>query len=286
MRVLLIESEPEDVLFLRDVLTEIGEGRYWNNWVNIEILHAGSWKEASAILSNEPVDIALLDLDLADSQGMETFRRAQSDAPGVPTILLLNGQEESLGLRLLRDGAQDYLVKREVDCAPLAHAMRNAIERHRTLTAARVASTHDTLTGLLNRAGFVTSADHDRKLAERLGRRLLVMVAEPKNLGEIATAYGEQRKDLALVEAADHLRTLAGPADLVARIGATRFGLTIFDTDFESLEAAWSRIHAALLEHRIQCGAAIFSADHPATLDSLLEQAASDLAPHRMAMRM
>lgn len=286
MRVLLIESEPEDVLFLRDVLTEIGEGRYWTNWVNIEILHAGSWKEASAILSNEPVDITLLDLDLADSQGMETFRRAQSAAPGVPTILLVDAQEESLGLRLVRDGAQDFLVKKEVDCAPLAHAMRNAIERHRTLTAARAASTHDTLTGLLNRAGFVTSADHDRKLAERLGRRLLVMVVEPKSLGEIATAYGEQRRDLALVETADHLRALAGPADLVARVGETRFGLAVFDTDFESVEAAWSRIHGALLEHRIVCGAAIFSADCPATLDSLLEQAASDLAPHTLAMRM
>jgi diguanylate cyclase (GGDEF)-like protein len=290
MRVLLIESEPEDALFLRDVLTEIGEGRYWTNWVNIEVLDARSWSEASAILSNEPVDIALLDLDLADSQGpnnqaMETFRRAQSAAPGIPMIVLVGAQEESLGLRLVRDGAQDFLVKKQVDCAPLAHAMRNAIERHRTLTASRAASTYDTLTGLVNRAGFVTSADHDRKLAERLGRRMMVMVAEPKNLGEIATAYGEQRRDLTLVEAADHLRSLAGPADLLARIGCTRFGLAIFDTDFESVEAAWSRIHAALLEHRIQSGAAIFSADHPATLDSLLEQAANDLAPNTLAMR-
>lgn len=290
MRVLLIESEPEDALFLRDVLTEIGEGRYWTNWVNIEVLDARSWSEASAILSNEPVDIALLDLDLADSQGpnnqaMETFRRAQSAAPGIPMIVLVGAQEESLGLRLVRDGAQDFLVKKQVDCAPLAHAMRNAIERHRTLTASRAASTYDTLTGLVNRSGFVTSADHDRKLAERLGRRMMVMVAEPKNLGEIATAYGEQRRDLTLVEAADHLRSLAGPADLLARIGCTRFGLAIFDTDFESVEAAWSRIHAALLEHRIQSGAAIFSADHPATLDSLLEQATNDLAPNTLAMR-
>jgi two-component system, cell cycle response regulator len=285
MRVLLIESEQEDGLFLRDVLMEIGEGRYWDNWVNMEVLHAASWEQASAILANESVDIALLDLDLSDSQGVETYRRAQNAAPAVPIVLLVGAQEEFLGLRLVRDGAQDFLVKKEVDCAPLAHAMRNAIERHRILTASRAASTHDTLTGLLNRAGFVTSADHDRKLAERLQRRLLVMVAEPKNLGEIVTAYGEQRRDLGLVEAADHLRSLAGPADLVARIGCTRFGLAIFDTDFESVESAWSRIHGALEEHRIRCGAAIFSADHPATLDSLLEQAASDLAPNTFAMR-
>jgi diguanylate cyclase (GGDEF)-like protein len=285
MRVLLIESEAEDVLFLRDVLTEIGEGRYWNGWVNMEILHANSWGEASAIFANEPVDIVLLDLDLSDSQGLETFRRAQLAAQAIPMVVLVGTSEESLGLRLVRDGAQDFLVKKQVDCAPLAHAMRNAIERHRIVTASRAAATHDTLTGLLNRAGFVAAADHDRKLAERLGRRLMVMVAEPKDLGEIATAYGEHRRDLTLVEAADHLRSVAGPADLLARIGCSRFGMAIFEADFESLEASRARIRAALLEHRIQTGAAIFSADHPVTLDSLLEQAANDLPPNTFAMR-
>src|SRR5579863_2656934 len=152
MRVLLIESEPEDVVFLRDVLTEIGEGRYWNNWVNMEILEATSWTQASSILSSEPVDVILLDLDILDSQGVDTFRRAQLAAPHIPMVLLVGASEEMLGLRLVRDGAQDFLVKKHIDCGPLAHAMRNAIERHRMLTAQRAASTHDTLTGLLNRA--------------------------------------------------------------------------------------------------------------------------------------
>ena len=51
MRVLVIESDPEDLLFLREVLVEIGEGRYWTHWVNIEILDAASWTGAAAILA-------------------------------------------------------------------------------------------------------------------------------------------------------------------------------------------------------------------------------------------
>jgi PleD family two-component response regulator len=285
MRVLLIESEPEEVLFLRDVLMEIGEGRYWDHWVSIEILHAASWREAAVILLNEPVDVVLLDLDVLDSQGVETFRRAQSAAPDIPMVLLTGASEESLGLRLVRDGAQDFLMKKQVDCAPLAHALANAIERHRLLIALRAASTHDTLTGLLNRGGFLASAYRDRKVAERLRRRLMVMVAEPKNLGEIVTAYGEQRRDLALIETADQLRTIAGPADLLARIETTRFGMTVFDTDAESVEAAWARIHATLAQHRILVGAAVFSHDQPATLDELLERAGKDLSPNALAMR-
>ena len=257
---------------------EIGEGRHWQEWVQIEILHAGSWAESVAILTSEQIDVVLLDLDLSDSRGLDTFRRAQHAAPGVPMILLVGAAESSLAIRLIRDGAQDFFVKKQVDCAPLAHAMQNAIERHRLLSAARAASTHDTLTGLLNRGGFLTAAERDRKLAERLGSRWMVMVAEPRNLFEIGTRHGEQRRDLGMVEAADKLRSLAGPADLIARLDLTRFAVSIFETEFEALEVAWARFHSALLEHRTLAGVAIFSASHPASLDSLIEEAISSLA--------
>jgi PleD family two-component response regulator len=277
MRVLLIESEPEDVVFLRDVLTEIAEGRHGNNWVNLAILEAHSWSQASAILSRQPVEIILLDLDLSDAQGIETFRRAQRAAQATPMILLVGEYEQSLGVQLVREGAQDFLVKKQVDCAPLAHAMRNALERHRLLTAARAASTHDTLTGLLNRGGFLANADRDRKLAEKLARRFMVIV------GEIPSAYDEQRQDLALVEAADHLRSVASSTDLLARIEPTRFALSMFDTGAEPLETARARIQAKLRPHRIRIGAALFSPDHPSTLDTLLEQSTADLEPNAMA---
>ena len=285
IHVLLVESESEAVIFFQDVLTEIEAGRYWSNWVHIETLHAASWSEAAAILANEPADVILLDLDLADSQGIDTFRRAQSQSREIPVILLVGPEDGALAARLIRDGAQDFLIKKQVDCAPLAHAIRNAVERNRLLMAARAAAIHDPLTGLLNRGGFLTYADRDRKLAERLGRRLMVMIAEPKSISEIASAYGEQRRDLTLVEAADHLRTLVGPTDLLARIGEVRFGLTIFDTDMESVEEVWARMHGSAAEHRILIGAAVFDAERPASLEALLDQAAADLTPSALVMR-
>jgi GGDEF domain-containing protein len=113
----------------------------------------------------------------------------------------------------------------------------------------------------------------------------MVMVAEPKSLSEIASAYGEHRRDLALVEAADHLRTLVGPTDLLGRLGETRFGLAIFDTGLESVEEIWARIHSSAAGHRILIGAAIFDADRPASLEALLDQAILDLTPSALAMR-
>ena len=285
LRVLLVESDAEDVLFLQEALAEIEGGRYWSNWVRIETLHADTWAKAGTILSNEDLDLLLLDLNLADTRGAETFRRAQAAASQVPVILLTCAEDAEMAARLVRDGAQDFLIKKQIDCAPMAHAMRNAIERHRLLSATRAASMMDSLTGLPNRGGFLTFADRDRKLAERLGRRLMVLVAEPKNLAEITATYGDQRRDLTLIEAADHLRGLLGPADLAARITETHFALTIFDTDVEPVESAWARFHSNAAAHRIGIGAAIFDAAHPASLEVLIDQAESDLAPAALAMR-
>jgi diguanylate cyclase (GGDEF)-like protein len=285
LRVLLVESDAEDVLFLQEALAEIEGGRYWSNWVRIETLHADTWAKAGAILGNEDLDLLLLDLNLADTRGAETFRRAQAAASQVPVVLLTCAEDSDMAARLVRDGAQDFLIKKQIDCAPLAHAMRNAIERHRLLSATRAASMIDSLTGLPNRGGFLTFADRDRKLAERLGRRLMVLVAEPRNLSEITASYGNQRRDLALIEAADHLRGLLGPADLAARITETHFALTIFDTDVEPVEAAWARFHSSATAHRIGIGAAIFDAAHPASLEALIDQAECDLAPAAFAMR-
>jgi diguanylate cyclase (GGDEF)-like protein len=186
---------------------------------------------------------------------------------------------------LIREGAQDFLIKKQVDCAPLAHAIRLAIERHRLLAAARAGAITDPLTGLPNRSAFITFADRDRKLAERLGRRMMLVIAEPRNLTQLVNVFGEQRRDLALVETADHLLGISGPTDLIARIGETRFGMAIFETGLETLEAAWGRLHAATEAHRIMMGVAMFDPETPVSLEVLLEQASMDMTPNVLFAR-
>lgn len=284
LRVLLVEPEPEETLYLRDVLTEIESGGYFSNWVQMETLYAATPSEAALILANELVDVILLTLDLTDHLGVQTFRSLQATAPQVPIVLFVSSEDVGAAARMVREGAEDFLVKQQVDCAPLAHAIRNAIERHRLLTAARATAITDPLTGLYNRGGFLAFADRDRKLAERIGRRLMLLIAEPIRTGETASIDGQQRRDLMLVEMADHLRSLAGPTDMLARIGQTRFAMTIFDTEAESVEEAWARMHSAAAGHRIRIGAAIFDLDRPLPIDVLLEQAARDLAPTALAI--
>ncbi len=112
----------------------------------------------------------------------------------------------------------------------------------------------------------------------------MILLAQPMHLAEIASAHGDQRRDLALVEAADHLRDIAGPTEIVGRVDAGLFRRWRFSRRAaESLDAAWSRIHAKVAEMRIESalGAAIFDPERPMSLDALMERAEDDLAAGR-----
>ena len=71
----------------------------------------------------------LLDLNLPDSHGAETFRNVLERAPGVPVVVLSGQDDEELALKAVHQGVQDYLVKGAFDGKQLARAMRYAIER-------------------------------------------------------------------------------------------------------------------------------------------------------------
>ncbi len=276
LRVLLAESGTEDTVFLNEVLTELDGSRCWGDWVHVETSHAATWADTAAILATEAVDILLLDPDLRDSQGAETFRRIQAAAPQVPVILLVEPSATSVAEHMVRDGAQDFLLKREVDCGPLARAIRNAMERHRLLAAARATSMTDPLTGLLTRPAFLTLAERDRLLAERLSRKMLVGLAEQ---AEAVAVDSVQRRDLTLIGAADDLRRLAGPAALLARLSHSRFCLAVLDTLAEPVEEIGARLHTTATDGRLAFGTAVFDPQQPISLDALLEQATVKLRP-------
>lgn len=82
-------------------------------------------------------DIILLDLNLPDGAGIEVCQRMHQSAPHTPTIVLTNQTSVELGTKALREGAQDYLIKREVDGPLLGRAIRYAIERARVDRALR-----------------------------------------------------------------------------------------------------------------------------------------------------
>jgi signal transduction histidine kinase len=97
-----------------------------------QMTHARRLSEALEYLWGETCDVVLLDLGLPDSHGLDTLVVTRAQAPGVPIVVLTGFQDEALAVEALKGGAQDYLVKGQVDSKLLGRSMRYAIVRKAT----------------------------------------------------------------------------------------------------------------------------------------------------------
>lgn len=122
LRVLLVEDSSGDARLLREMIAEAGNR-------GIEMAHVETMREAEEHLEQGRVDVVLLDLGLPDAQGLEAVRRAHGAAPGVPVVVVTGFDDESLALQALHAGAEDYLVKGQIETRSLQRALRHAIER-------------------------------------------------------------------------------------------------------------------------------------------------------------
>src|SRR5712672_304282 len=123
--VLLIEENPGDAELVRLRLVE-GQSPVKVNWVN-------RLSEGLASLSKETPSLVLLDLNLPDSHGAETFRRLMEHSPNVPVVVLSGQDDEVLAMKAVHHGVQDYLVKGNISSKNLERAMRYAVERQALL---------------------------------------------------------------------------------------------------------------------------------------------------------
>jgi PAS domain S-box-containing protein len=119
---LLIEDNPGDARLLREMFNEQGLH-------DTELIHVECMSVAEGHLSASSTDIILLDLGLPDAQGLEAVRRAHSAAPRVPLVVLTGLDDESVAAQALQEGAQDYLLKGQIEARGLLRALRYAIER-------------------------------------------------------------------------------------------------------------------------------------------------------------
>ena len=119
---LLVEDNPGDARLLREMLNEAGAHK-------TEMTQAECMGDAERYLAQESFNIILLDLGLPDAQGLEAVRRARAIAPRVPLVVLTGLDDETLASRALQEGAQDYLIKGQIESRGLLRALRYAIER-------------------------------------------------------------------------------------------------------------------------------------------------------------
>jgi signal transduction histidine kinase len=123
LQILVVEDNRGDVRLLREMLSKEKPGDF-------VLTHLLRLDEAEAHLAKGGVDIVLLDMGLPDGHGMDTVRRTHAAAPGVPIIVLTGLDDEVLAGEAMTQGAQDYMIKGQIESRALPRALRYAIERH------------------------------------------------------------------------------------------------------------------------------------------------------------
>jgi len=135
LHVLVIEDNAGDVRLLREMFSGEKPGSF-------ELTHLMRMSEAEIHLAKGGVDITLLDMGLPDGHGLDTVRRAHAAAPGVPLIILTGLDDEALAADAMTQGAQDYMIKGQIESRALPRALRHAIERHRMQAETDLIRTH------------------------------------------------------------------------------------------------------------------------------------------------
>jgi diguanylate cyclase (GGDEF)-like protein/PAS domain S-box-containing protein len=120
--VLLIEDEPDEARLIREMLNDPNSGVF-------ELAHVESMSDAEKHLAGQSVDIVLLDIGLADPTGLEAVKRVRAAAARVSIVLLSSAEDEQIAVQAIQEGAQDYLIKGQIEPRELMRALLNAAER-------------------------------------------------------------------------------------------------------------------------------------------------------------
>jgi signal transduction histidine kinase len=126
IRALLIEDNPGDARLIREMLRDAGGAP-----ATVELTHADRLALGLEQLTKQVTDVVLLDLSLPDSHGFDTFSTVHTHVPDVAIVVLSGLDDQTLAVHAVQEGAQDYLVKGQVDGAAILRSMRYAIERQR-----------------------------------------------------------------------------------------------------------------------------------------------------------
>lgn len=286
MKILLIEDNPGDARLLQAMLYDSAE---------FAVTTADRIDRGLACLGEDKFELIILDLSLPDGEGIDSLRQVHYAARNVPIVVLTGRKDEDLALTAVREGAQDYLYKGQINSELLARVIRHACERHKMMAELQSLALTDVLTGLYNRRGFVTIAEEQIKLARRMGQSVAVAFVDLDGMKAINDTCGHEAGDQALIAAAGILKGTFRPSDVVARLGGDEFVVLAIGAQEGSANAVLKRVIGAVALHNLSSQPALsfsigFTYHNPATsppvsVDQLITRADQEMYAHKLARR-
>lgn len=220
--VLLLEDSEAIASRLIDLLEQESPGEF-------RVVHVETLAGALVLLRNQRYSAVLADLNLPDSEGVGTVERLQAVAARTPLVVLSSMDGEAVSIRAVQRGAQDYLVKSELDGIKLSRALRYAIERKQIESRLEVLAHYDQLTGLANRTAFKLELRRALERAAAQATRTALLMLDLDRFKGVNDSLGHDNGDLVLKEAAERIVSSVRDLDVVARLGGDEFGVLMSD---------------------------------------------------------
>jgi diguanylate cyclase (GGDEF)-like protein len=224
IRVLLVEDNSSDAFLVETLLEEGVRMEYRTHRVK-------SQAEAVSALTQQAFDVCLLDLTLPDASGFSALIDIQEKAPLMPVLILTGINDTALAKRAVGRGAQDYLLKDEMEINGLVRAIDYAMERKRLEKELFQRANYDALTGLASRDMFLSRLSMMLARAERSGSRIAVLFIDLDRFKPINDVHGHDAGDEALKLVAQRIKASLRAYDTPARFGGDEFAVLLEGID-------------------------------------------------------
>ncbi len=224
INILLVEENTGDIRLFRESLVEVGESLY-------DLTCVRQLDDTINHLDEEKYDIVIMDLSLPDSQGFNTFISVRMHAPNIPIIVLTGNKDEDLAVKALQNGAQDYLMKGQLDGRLLRRSIRYAIERNHARQKEHRLAYFDALTDLPNRQLFLDRLSQSLSHADRYDQKVALMFIDLDGFKLVNDSMGHDMGDLLLQAVGRRLEDCLRKSDTVARIGGDEFTCILQDIE-------------------------------------------------------
>ncbi len=125
LKILLVEDDEDDYIFVRDLLSEVSSTHYDLDWVD-------TFESALKAVERGGHDVYLLDYRLGEHDGLELLHAMRSRMCNAPIIFLTGQGSFDVDVEAMRSGAADYLIKSQINAPLLERSIRYAVERRKS----------------------------------------------------------------------------------------------------------------------------------------------------------
>jgi diguanylate cyclase (GGDEF)-like protein len=290
VRLVVFEDSAEDEEFLRDLLLD--------EEYLVPEFHTLLADEENGRLSDAEIaaDVFLLDISTTFESGPDPLYELHTRHPHIPIIVITEEDDSDALQTVFQSGAQDYLVKRDLDRHSLLRAIRYVLERNRLISQLyeskrleRYLAYHDSLTNLPNRHLLYDRLQQAVAHAKRSGQQVALLFLDLDGFKRINDTLGHGTGDQLLKAVASRLRTSVREVDTIARLGGDEFTIVLVDLhDVQDAARVARKILAVMAapynvnEHEVFVTASIVISIYPndgSDIEGLIRKA--DIAMYR-----